>query len=98
VTDRDGVRAAVGEAVGRVSAGILGLPAIGPHDSFFDLGARSLAVARIAAQLWSVFGADVLEVLFERPTVAGLTDHSAAEIEAGRASAPPVCPAPRRSP
>jgi thioester reductase-like protein len=69
----------VAELVGE----ILGTTRVGVVDSFFDLGANSLHLARLALALWSRFGVGVpMHQLFEVPHVAG----AARMIEAARRS------------
>lgn len=52
---------------------VLGLEAVGIHDSFFALGGHSLLVTQVISRLSQAFGLDVpFHYLFEHPTVAGL--------------------------
>jgi acyl carrier protein len=52
---------------------LLGLPAVGIHDSFFGLGGDSLLAARVVAQVQERMGVELpLRSFFERPTVAGV--------------------------
>jgi acyl transferase domain-containing protein/aryl carrier-like protein len=61
---------------------VLGLEAIGVHDSFIDLGGHSLLAIQLTARLRQEFQTDVgLKTIFERPTIAGqaeLLDQGAA--------------------
>jgi aryl carrier-like protein len=61
----------------RVVAGIwgdvLGLPQVGRHTSFFDLGGQSLQLLQVHSRLRERFGPDLTVVdLFKHPTVSSL--------------------------
>ncbi|MBN1204932.1 MAG: amino acid adenylation domain-containing protein [Myxococcaceae bacterium] len=68
----------------------LGVPSVGPQDSFFSLGGQSLLVTRVAARIREVFQVELpLRALFEEPTLADL----ARRVEqAMREKAAPVLP------
>ncbi|GAA3034189.1 non-ribosomal peptide synthetase [Actinokineospora globicatena] len=67
------------EAVAEDLCELLALPEIGATDNFFQLGAHSLVLSRLAARLRHRFDIELpLRVLFDRPTVRGV----AAEVEA----------------
>jgi acyl transferase domain-containing protein/acyl carrier protein len=53
---------------------LLGIDEIGIHDNFFELGGHSLLATQIIAQLRELLQTDIaMRVLFEAPTVAGLS-------------------------
>ncbi|MPY36478.1 hypothetical protein FNH09_36220, partial [Streptomyces adustus] len=61
------------ELVAELWADVLGIPLIGRHDSFFDLGGHSLGATRVMARLRHSLGLELpLHTLFDHPTVAGL--------------------------
>jgi pristinamycin I synthase 3 and 4 len=56
-----------------VFAGVLGIPRVGVHDSFFDLGGHSLLAARLVNQIRSRANLDVtIQQVFTAPTPAAL--------------------------
>ncbi|NBM15846.1 non-ribosomal peptide synthetase [Streptomyces sp. GC420] len=63
------------ELVAELWADVLGVAAIGRHDSFFDLGGHSLGATRVMARLRHALGLELpLHTLFDHPTVAGLAE------------------------
>jgi amino acid adenylation domain-containing protein/non-ribosomal peptide synthase protein (TIGR01720 family) len=60
--------------------GALGLPAVGLHDAFFDVGGHSLLIAEVQARLSKALGREVdIVALFEHATVAALARHLSGE-------------------
>lgn len=54
---------------------VLGVPRVGIHDSFFDLGGASLQATQIISRVAAQFPCELaLESLFDQPTVAQLAD------------------------
>jgi amino acid adenylation domain-containing protein len=53
---------------------ILGVQRVGAYDSFFDLGGHSLSLIQLSARIRTAFEVEVpIRVLFDSPTLAGMT-------------------------
>ncbi|MBM2619517.1 amino acid adenylation domain-containing protein [Actinoplanes sp. LDG1-06] len=80
------------EILAGLFAEALGLPAVGVHDSFFDLGGHSLHVTRVVSRIRSAFGVELqLGEFWESPSVAQLAER----IERAGEARPPVRPVTR---
>ncbi|MCP4663029.1 MAG: non-ribosomal peptide synthetase, partial [bacterium] len=70
---------------------LLGRERVGTDEDFFALGGHSLLGTRLLSRIREVFGVEVpLRLVFESPTVAGLTRGVTAARRAGAAAAPPL--------
>lgn len=94
-------RNAIEERIASVFARVLGLPAVGVDQSFFDLGGTSILAAEAIAKLDEDLGTNLpLRLLFEHPTVEGLAgrldnpgsqdEPIAIVLQKGRAGEPPL--------
>ena len=94
--DSTAPRTPVEEAVAAIWSDVLGLPAPGVHDNFFEAGGHSLLATRAVSRLRSAFQVDLpLQALFEQPTVAGLARRVERAVAAGTGpAAPPIVPLP----
>lgn len=83
-------------------AEVLGLPQVGIHDNFFDLGGHSLTAVQLVSRVQRIIGNPIaLLDLFQAPTVAGLVERISGQAEAasspfvvlqaGREGAPLFC-------
>ncbi|MER6401317.1 amino acid adenylation domain-containing protein [Kitasatospora sp. NPDC001603] len=64
---------------------VLGLSAVSVHDTFFDLGGNSLALATLHSRIVATFGRELpITALFEHPTVSALARVLGAADEPGR--------------
>ncbi|PAX87041.1 hypothetical protein CLM82_27660 [Streptomyces albidoflavus] len=84
-------RGHVEETLAGVWAEVLGVPRVGAHDDFFDLGGDSIAAVRIASRTAAVLRAPVApRALFQAPTVASLAELLASVLQRRRVG-PPGC-------
>ncbi|MCX6470066.1 MAG: amino acid adenylation domain-containing protein, partial [Corynebacteriales bacterium] len=72
-----------------IVADVVGLPAVGVTDSFFDVGGNSLLATKAAARIGSAVGRRVaVRELFDHPTVASLAAHLGDDGSAAESAAP----------
>jgi amino acid adenylation domain-containing protein len=82
------------KALAEIVAEVLKLDHVGVLDNFFELGGHSLLGIQVIARIRKVFRVELpLRLLFEKPTIAGLSRHIAMVERSGDAAAPPA-PAP----
>lgn len=78
------------QRVAEIWTAVLGAPAVGLDDNFFDLGGHSLLTVQVAARLGEVVGRAVpVTDLFRFPTVRGLAAHLGGEPALAGAGSPP---------
>jgi aryl carrier-like protein len=73
--------------VAGIWADVLGVPQVGRHTSFFDLGGQSLQLLQVHGRLRERFGANLTVVdLFKHPTVSSLAQRLTATHDQFQAS------------
>lgn len=83
-------------------AAVLGLPQVGIHDNFFDLGGHSLTAVQLVSRIQKMIGKPIaLLDLFQAPTIASLAERITGQagaafspfvvLQAGRGGAPLFC-------
>ena len=92
-----GSEADISDKIAAIWSAMLGVPQIGPKDSFFDLGGHSLLAVQAHREIRATMGVQTLSItdIFRAPTLAAL-----AKIVAQKAGAKPTSqtPAPAASP
>ncbi|AUX23890.1 hypothetical protein SOCEGT47_044200 [Sorangium cellulosum] len=93
-------RTATEEIVAAIWAEVLGLEAVGVHESFFELGGHSLLATRAISRIRGAFQVELpLRSIFDHPTVAQLAGAvDEAEEQQRGAMPPPLVPVPRQGP
>lgn len=80
------------ELLAEIWASVLNVDRVGIHDNFFELGGHSLLGTQLMSRVNEGFHVNLpLRVLFESPTVAGLTERIESALVSGEKSAiPPI--------
>jgi amino acid adenylation domain-containing protein len=91
-------RTPVEELLAGLWAQVLRRDGIAVDDNFFDLGGHSLLATQLFSRIREAFRLELpLNLLFEAPTVAGLSTRIEAALRAGAGvDAPPITPVPRQ--
>ncbi|UQW99648.1 type I polyketide synthase [Streptomyces sp. RerS4] len=84
--------------IAQVWARMLGLPGVGPDDNLFELGADSLTIVQIAAEMRNAGLAVSPGDLFAHPTAAALADRLGTGQDSPPEAAPPAPAAPAETP
>ena len=78
---------------------VLGLPAVGPHDNFFELRGHSLQAMQLIARVRDAFSVEVsLQSFFGDATPSGLSSSVRVARQQARVAAPPIEPRQDRQP
>ncbi|HET9358753.1 MAG TPA: amino acid adenylation domain-containing protein [Vicinamibacterales bacterium] len=82
------------EIISGIWAEVLGIERVGVHDDFFEFGGHSLLATQVMSRVRNAFQVELpLRVLFEAPTIAGLSEKLTAAIRANRElDSPPIVP------
>ena len=90
-------RTPVETALAEIWAEILGVSPIGREDDFFDLGGHSLLATQMVSRVRETFGVELaLRTLFERPTLADLSEALAEAVSERAVEEPASGPVLRR--
>ncbi|MBW2256472.1 MAG: amino acid adenylation domain-containing protein, partial [Deltaproteobacteria bacterium] len=86
------------ELVAGIWCEVLGIPAVGRTDSFFDLGGHSISAIQVVVRIRDLFDLDLpMRLVFEHPELADLCDIVEGERRSnGEAAAPPLLRDPTR--
>ncbi|BBZ01760.1 non-ribosomal peptide synthetase [Mycolicibacterium chitae] len=77
------------KTIAKIFAEVLGIERVGVDDSFFDLGGDSISAMRVIAAVNSALDAHLaVRMLFEAPTVHGLTRYLERGVSSGSADGP----------
>jgi len=90
----------VEESLAELWKSVLQVPEAGIHDHFFEQGGHSLVATQLVSRIHELFEVDVsLQALFERPTIAALTEEVMRLRQKEKASVmPPIVPVLRDQP